>query len=278
MTIDSFKFYLYVENQNGEYDKIAESESFYAAGDTFVYRGFLSGKNYKIYAEGIDTDGDIVSSDELLFHCEYQVQNVSLYPEFQCDTNSVTVDISSYAASDLKIFRKHNERLYFAGSSKASSSTSVIFRDYNLNNFSTYSYLIEIGNGRYIETNPVYVDFEFSTIIGTDDLGGNIIYNICPQMSYSADLADLKLNIKNQYVSGFNKYETEQRGYLGNIQSSYSFILPDCLTEDEWFRFAGSDYTKIIKLSSGRNMIIGIESSSVKPNYFPSDGIVMVFS
>ena len=102
----------------------------------------------------------------------------------------------------------------------------------------------------------------------------NVIENIVFKVSFSADLSDVKLNIANEYISGFGEWEFESKGYVGNAQSSIQAILPSNYNRESWEKFIKDDNIKILKAMDGGIYVVGIDSASVKPHYFPSDGII----
>lgn len=125
-----------------------------------------------------------------------------------------------------------------------------------------------------LNTNSIRTDFCGTSVLGVS-LDGDIykVNNIFISYgSLSSDTEDFQVNLQNNYVSGFGLFEKEQKGYSGNITGQKKLLLKENIRQEDWLNFINNDDKKILKDCSGRTMIIGIDSASVQPHYFPSVG------
>ena len=90
----------------------------------------------------------------------------------------------------------------------------------------------------------------------------------------STDTDELQLNLQNNYIGGFDLFEKEQKGYSGNITGRSNILLSSNKSYDDWICFVNNNDIKILRDISGRTMVIGIDSSSIRPHHFSSEGLV----
>lgn len=126
-----------------------------------------------------------------------------------------------------------------------------------------------------IVSDEIEIKFNDTSILGVslDNEVGVINDEFVSIGGFSSDLSEIKINLQNNYVSGFSKYEKEQKGYTSNINSDVTILLPSYKTQKDWIDFIERDDIKLLKDFNGQTVIIGIESSSIRPYHFPGEGL-----
>ena len=127
-----------------------------------------------------------------------------------------------------------------------------------------------------LATNTIYADFCGTSILGVSS--DNDCYKINDMFvsagNLSTDTDELQLNLQNNYIGGFDLFEKEQKGYSGNITGRSNILLSSNKSYDDWICFVNNNDIKILRDISGRTMVIGIDSSSIRPHHFSSEGLV----
>lgn len=125
-----------------------------------------------------------------------------------------------------------------------------------------------------LETNEISTDFRSSSILSLKNNGDKYELNkyFASKATITSDDTQLQINMENNYLKGFDLFEKEQKGYVGNIVGQETIMLDLDTKCDEWIDFVNSDTVKILKTYGGKTMVVGIASSSIQPYYFPAYG------
>ena len=287
--VNYFRMYLYEKKPGeNEYRQIKESDLLINPTDTFGYSGFITGNEYKIEAIGTTTDGETITAEKF-FTCSYTYTSdyaSEIGLAFDGDTNAIEVQISPTGMlaglPSCRIYRQDNTLgvLEFVGELYSSAiQTEYTMIDYGVGSNRNYNYIIQYTENdivKFCKTSNITPDFCGTSIMSVRKNGDiyDVIENISLAISFSDEMSEIKLNIANEYTSGFGEWEFESKGYVGNIQSSVKGILPNGYNREKWESFLKNDEIKIYKLLDGGIYIIGIDSASIQPYYFPSEGIV----
>lgn len=303
--------YMYLYSLNSEnyiWDLVSRSEMLVGNKIAYTFDNFVNGRIYKICAICTDTDGDSWESDDLIFDVDINYIEKDIPISF--DKKKSTVDIllsniiSPYGKAELRIYKEkvnanNKETMHYAGGGIAKQNNIIMFdkfSDYNIQNEMEYRYYISIyyegkeddnektGYDFYVIKKSIIPKFEGSSIMGIINFDAPIIssqFNLIYHTNQ--DLGELNNELSREYLHSFNKYPKELKGYQNYISGSCSGLLgyedrgiyyePNEAKRD-WINFVNDDSMKIYRGMDGETLIIGIETSKIKPYYYSNVGLV----
>ena len=302
--------YLYSLNpKNYIWKLVSQSEMLFGDNIEYTFDNLVNGRKYKVCAVCTDIDGDNWDSNELEF--EVNIDYIECDIPISFNRNFSTIDIllseilSSYTTVDLKFYKIKNNDIqnetimHYVGGGMAKKNGMIMFdklSDYNIENETEYKYYIVADySGKNSDNNVTGSDFYFikncirPKFEGTSIMG--IINSETPMISaqfnlfyhISQDFNELTNELSREYLYSFNQYPKELKGYQNHISSSCSGLLG---YEDKgvyyepkgvrkvWIDFINDDSIKLYRGIDGETLIIGIETSKIKPYYYPNVGIV----
>lgn len=302
------------DKNNSLYDKydwkLVERSPILSYGDTYEFDGFINGEKYQVRAVLVDADGDEYTAQNT-FTAQYQIADIDIGAHFNSDTTSIDFSIESllepYHTCNILVYRvpksrKKNLKMSLATSKnilcKAFNDVAFTnFSDYNICNNTYYDYyirLLGVINEGYTGIKGIRIlrvatdiktDFKGTSILGLiqndQKLGIEKSFNIMYQ--FDNNLGELTTEITHDYMNTFGKYPKELRGRQSYISGSLTGLLGNECNGDykepedirkEWNDFVNDDSIKLYRGFNGETMIISIDSSRVKPHYYPSAGIV----
>lgn len=96
-------------------------------------------------------------------------------------------------------------------------------------------------------------------------------------------MSELSNEMSREYMNSFGKYPKELKGQQNYISGQCSGLLGNEKDgiyveprgiKDSWNNFINDETTKLYRGLDGETMIISIETSRIKPLYYPNVGLV----
>lgn len=309
--LNCFYLYLYVfDHKKYTWELQERSPMLFDENISHEFIGFANGQKYKVIGVCTDKDGDEWNADELEF--DVSISSVTSDATTLFDKNKTTIDVSfgnilkAYKIAELELYKALKDdvgspvKLEYSGGGFVKSNDIVYFdklHDYNIRNDSYYDYYLRInytgkqsdddkGVDFFAVGSDIHTQFEGISILGlekSNDVQLNILHNFNLFCYFENELSELKNEISREYLNSFGKYPKELKGNQNYISGSCSGLLgkenkgeydETRFIRDEWIDFINNDSIKLYRGVDGKTMIISIDSSSVKPHYFSSVGIV----
>lgn len=301
--LNYFYLYLYASNGSGDWILKERSPMLHSIEDTYEFSGFVDGEQYSVSAVCYDTDGDEWLTDFVNFNVSLEIErNIVAPATFNRDTSAIDVSLSEilslYTEANVEFYKvkiddiEKSSNVVFSGGGFAKRDV-VIFNkwsDHNIKNDTAYKYYVRIefdsGNVNIYETNMVVTNFEGTYILGINkkEDGNLVIVNRFDILyHFDKDSRELTYNISRDYVDTFGTHPKELKGHSNHLSGSCSGLLGSgCNGEyselrgvrDAWHKFINDDSVKLYKGIDGETLVISIETSKIRPSYFPSTGIV----
>lgn len=132
----------------------------------------------------------------------------------------------------------------------------------------------------------IHTSFKGTSILGLEKKSETLVgivqsFNLFYR--FENEMNELNNELSRDYINSFNKYPRELKGQQNYISGQYSgllgyeedgvYIEPKGI-KDLWNEFINDETIKLYRGVDGETMIISIESSRVKPEYYPNIGLV----
>jgi hypothetical protein len=283
----------------------------YSTEDTYEFSGFFHDQKYKISAICVDKDGDEWNVDGVEFVVDNPAIATYTIPTI-FNRKTTTIDISldnllaAYQNATFEFYRALKNdvgepiKLEYAGGGLSKTNGAIGYNkwiDYNIRNDSYYDYYIRVEyTGKDSDTDQgidfilvatdVHVDFEGTSILGIEknsDTKLNILNSFNLFLHIDSSMSELKNEISREYINTFSRYPKELKGHQNYISGSCSGLLgSECNgiyeeargIRNSWNKFVNDDSIKLYRGLDGETMVISIDSSRVKPFYYPNVGLV----
>ena len=307
--INYFYLHLFVYDKGSAKWILQErSPIYYDTEETHGFVGFVNGQKYRIQGVCVDNDGDEWTTDDIIFDCTYSpVISKEVIATFSKKSSTVDISFASiiapYTDVHVEFYRIIQDNtsavnyITYAGGGICKISDVVTFNcwhDYNIKNDTIYDYYIRLTFTEggvekklwYQVESKIHTDFYGTSILGLNVSKGTelaIVHNFNLFYRFDSEMGELTNEISRDYINTFGRYPKELKGFQNYLSGQFSGLLGSetngIYTEpkeirSQWNSFVDDDSIKLYRGVDGETMIVSIDTSKIKPYYYPNVGLV----